>query len=78
MRDSIERPEALDTGTIMMTGLDAADMVAAVRLADRGPSPRGQAGWCHEDYTITNTSDRVIRFILSTARRHHDWAGIRR
>src|SRR6478735_3861531 len=33
LRDSIERPEALDTGSIMMTGLDARDVVCAVEIA---------------------------------------------
>ena len=30
LRDSIERPEALDTGSIIMTGLDPAGVVAAL------------------------------------------------
>ena len=29
-------------------------------------------------YEVTDTSNRVVRFIVSTASRHHDWAGIRR
>jgi len=76
MRDSIERPEALDTGAITMTGLRADDMVAAVRLAMDGPDA-DRTSLVPDDYTITNTSDRVVRFILSTAHRHHAWAGIR-
>lgn len=77
LRDSIERPEALDTGAITMTGLDAADMVTAVRLAmDSAGADRRSI--VPDDYNITNTSERVVRFILSTAHRHHDWAGIRR
>ena len=35
LRDSIERPEALDAGAIMMTGLDADDVVAAVSEVSR-------------------------------------------
>ena len=31
-----------------------------------------------DDYLIDNTSERAVNFILSTARRHHAWAGIRR
>lgn len=76
LRDSIERPEALDTGAITMTGLRSDDMVSAVRLAmDTGHGARDSL--IPDDYRITNTSDRVVRFILSTAHRHHDWAGIR-
>ena len=30
-----------------------------------------------EDYLIDNCSQRAVNFILSTAHRHHQWAGIR-
>jgi UDP-N-acetylglucosamine 2-epimerase (non-hydrolysing) len=74
LRDSIERPEALDAGTIVMTGLDPDDVVRAVRIALDGSAvttsiPAG--------YEIGDTSSRVVRFILSTAGRHHAWAGLR-
>jgi UDP-N-acetylglucosamine 2-epimerase len=74
LRDSIERPEALDTGSIIMTGLDVADVVAAVAvvLADGAGMTTLPAG-----YEVTDTSTRVVRFILSPAGRHHAWAGIR-
>nr|WP_232211647.1 UDP-N-acetylglucosamine 2-epimerase (non-hydrolyzing) [Nocardioides sp. CF8] len=74
LRDSIERPEALDSGSIMMTGLNAVDVVraVAVAMADGVISSTIPAG-----YEITDTSARTVRFILSTATRHHQWAGIR-
>lgn len=77
LRDSIERPEALDTGAIVMTGLNAEDMVAAVALAS--PISTDAAGHVEtpEDYRINNTSERTLKFILSTARRHRSWAGLR-
>lgn len=79
LRDSIERPEALDTGAIMMTGLDARDVVAAVGVAMATPYAReGVSSLTPEDYLIDNTSERTVKFIVSTARRHHSWAGIRR
>ena len=78
LRDSIERPEALDTGGIMMAGLHAGDVVAAVQLAmDNEFSREGISHLTPDDYTIDNTSERAVKFILSTARRHHQWAGIR-
>lgn len=74
LRDSIERPEALDTGSIMMTGLDPDDVERAVRVAlDDGPVTSSMPA----GYEIGDTSNRVVRFILSTAGRHHQWAGIR-
>ena len=75
LRDSIERPEALDTGSIMMTGLDPDDVERAVRIAveDGAVTSSLPAG-----YEVRDTSNRVVRFIASTASRHHHWAGIRR
>ena len=37
-------------------------------------SPRG----CPPEYEIADTSRRVVRFMLSTMSRHHEWAAIRR
>lgn len=74
LRDSIERPEALDSGSIIMTGLDPDDVDRAVRIAvsDGAVTSSHPAG-----YEVTDTSNRVVRFISSTASRHHAWAGIR-
>lgn len=78
LRDSIERPEALDTGGIMMTGLHAEDVVATVQVAmDTGYARDGVSYLTPDDYLIDNTSERTVKFILSTAHRHHQWGGIR-
>ncbi len=78
LRDSIERPEALDAGTITMTGLDADDVVAAVELEiARVREPNLQPRTPPDEYQIDNTSERVVRYLLSTVRRHRTWAGIR-
>ena len=78
LRDSIERPEALDTGGIIMTGLHAHDVVAAVQVAiDSGYTRGGVSRLTPNDYLIENTSERTVKFILSTAHRHNGWAGIR-
>ncbi|AVZ40296.1 MULTISPECIES: non-hydrolyzing UDP-N-acetylglucosamine 2-epimerase [unclassified Dietzia] len=78
LRESIERPEALDTGGIMMTGLRADDVVAAVQLAmDSGFTRDGVGPLTPDDYLIDNTSERTVKFILSTAHRHHQWEGVR-
>lgn len=77
LRDSIERPEALDTGGIIMTGLRADDVVLSVGEAMRFTPDGGMCSTLPRDYGISNTSERVVRFIISTAHRHHAWAGIR-
>jgi UDP-N-acetyl-L-fucosamine synthase len=78
LRDSIERPEALDTAGIVMAGLDKRDVVAAVQLVMTSHGPvQGLSRVTPTDYTIDNTSDRAVRFIMSTARRHQEWSGLR-
>ncbi|GGD07166.1 non-hydrolyzing UDP-N-acetylglucosamine 2-epimerase [Nocardioides daphniae] len=75
LRDSIERPEALDSGSIIMTGLDRDDVVRGVgiAMADGTVVSSHPAG-----YEINDTSNRVVRFISSTAGRHSQWAGLRK
>lgn len=74
LRDSIERPEALDSGSIVMTGLDVDDVLLAVNMAlANGPVTSSHPA----GYEVNDTSNRVVRFIASTAGRHHQWAGIR-
>lgn len=79
-RDAIERPEGLDVGCIVMTGLDRATIEAAVdavtqlfaeRKAEGRPNP------VPADYCIENTSERVLSLILGTARLSNAWDGIR-
>jgi UDP-N-acetylglucosamine 2-epimerase (non-hydrolysing) len=76
LRDSIERPEALDAGTIIATGLDPAGVVEAVAVTLAEAAEHGIP--CPPEYRVTDTSRRVTNFILSTVRRHHEWAGLRR
>lgn len=74
LRDSIERPEALDAGAIVMTGLDAGDVVASVRLA---MEERAVPLDLPSGYEVSDTSERVIRFVMSTYGKHRAWAGLR-
>lgn len=73
LRDSIERPEALDQGSIIMTGLDANLCVEAVEVVTGSRA----SNTCPADYLAEDSSARVVNFILSTVRRHHEWANIR-
>ena len=75
IRDSMERPEALDVGGIVMTGLSADDVLqginAALFLDNDLPRQIPQG------YEVVDVSRRVVRIILSTVRLHHEWAGLR-
>lgn len=77
-RDAIERPEGIDTGCIMFTGTHADSIVDGVRavtqIFDRNPS---NVDVLPSDYAISNTSDRVVKLILGSARLSNAWDGIR-
>lgn len=80
-RDAIERPEGVDVGCLIMTGMDHDTMMMGVEAvvqmhADRQAS--GQSNPVPEDYTITNTSERVAALIIGTARLSNQWDGIRK
>lgn len=79
-RDAIERPESLDVGCIIMTGLHRDTMLDGIEAVTRMFAGRTAAGIDHPvpvDYQITNTSERVVSLILGTARLSNSWDGIR-
>jgi UDP-N-acetyl-L-fucosamine synthase len=75
IRNALERPEAMDTGSIIVTGLRTDIIVASVALAiedfDSGAIPPVPG-----DYQITNSSQRVLRLILGTAKLNARWHGL--
>jgi UDP-N-acetylglucosamine 2-epimerase (non-hydrolysing) len=77
LRDSIERPEALEFGGITMTGLKSANVLAGIREAVDSEIRSGGTD-VPQGYEVTDCSSRVLKFLLSTITKHHDWAGIRR
>ncbi len=79
-RDSIERPEALDAGSIIITGLAKEAILRGVDLATRLFAEREAQGRAHpvpSDYCIRNTSERAVNLILGTAALSNAWDGIR-
>jgi UDP-N-acetylglucosamine 2-epimerase (non-hydrolysing) len=79
IRDSMERPEALESGGIVMTGLKAENVIAGIRsVTEDGYHSKATAAQLPAGYEVTDCSTRVVRFMLSTISRHHEWAGIRK
>lgn len=76
VRSSMERPESLDTGSIILTGLDPEVIIQSVRLV-RDEFEDDQFPPVPEDYQISNTSQRVLRLILGTAGLSNKWAGVK-
>jgi UDP-N-acetylglucosamine 2-epimerase (non-hydrolysing) len=77
LRDSIERPEALDTGGMIMTGLDPQDVEAAVEYVMATHAALQGSRLTPAEYLVDDTSHRTVAFIMSTARRHAAWSGLR-
>jgi UDP-N-acetylglucosamine 2-epimerase (non-hydrolysing) len=79
IRDSMERPEALEFGGIVMTGLKTANVISGIwSVTDEKSSAKGKSATLPAGYEVTDCSTRVVRFMLSTISRHHEWAGIRK
>ncbi|MCP5396156.1 MAG: UDP-N-acetylglucosamine 2-epimerase (non-hydrolyzing) [Sphingomonadaceae bacterium] len=79
-RDAIERPEGLDVGCLIMTGLNPDTILDGIVAVTRGFADREAAGLAQPippDYCITNTSERVVNLILGSARLSNAWDGIR-
>ena len=79
-RDAIERPEAVDAGCIIMTGLNSDTILQSVDAVTTMFAERNRAGLVQpvpDDYCITNTSERVVSLILGSARLSNGWDGIR-
>ncbi|SDK43056.1 UDP-N-acetylglucosamine 2-epimerase (non-hydrolysing) [Cryobacterium psychrotolerans] len=76
LRDSIERPEALDAGGIITVGVSSRAISDGVRIALEefridGPTPPPG------EYAIADTSRRVLAFLRSTVHSHNARTGIR-
>jgi UDP-N-acetylglucosamine 2-epimerase len=76
IRSSMERPEALDTGSIVLTGIDTDSIRRAVDLVtaqwDGGARPAVPV-----DYQVTDCSLRVSRLITGLTATHAEWLGLR-
>ncbi len=70
LRDAIERPESVDAGGILLTGVREDAVLAGVRLVleEWDAGVRAQSP---PEYTVANTSSIVVRTILSMAPTHH-------
>lgn len=61
LRDSIERPEAVDAGTILVVGLDASRALGAIEFVTQTAG----ASAIPAEYRITDTSRRVVALMRS-------------
>lgn len=76
IRTSIERPEAMDTGTIVVTGIDSKNVIPAMHSVI-AQYESGEIPEVPMDYRIENTSQRVVNLIIGLSRLHAEWSGVR-
>lgn len=72
IRNSLERPEAMDYGSIILTGLKSDIVLNSIKIAVEEPTDFKQ---CPE-YQIDNTSYRALKIILGLSGLKNQWIGI--
>lgn len=84
LRQSMERPEAQDTGSIILTGFDPNIVLNAITtvidehkiLTEMGQGEHVINHQSPKDYQIENTSWRVVKLILGNTKLSNKWWGI--
>ena len=75
LRQSMERPEAQDTGTIILTGFDPGVVLSSIKTVIEEHKGNKYQHIPFE-YEITNTSWRVLKLILGNTKLSNKWWGI--
>ena len=75
IRNATERPEAIDAGNIVLTGLEPDVILRSIKLVAENREKLSNATIPHE-YLIENTSMRVLKIITGTAKLLPLWNGI--
>lgn len=65
IRDVHERPEGMDEGTLIMCGLKAAKVIAAIEVVTAQSTVFGRPFAVVGDYDVPNVSQKVLRIVLS-------------
>jgi UDP-N-acetylglucosamine 2-epimerase (non-hydrolysing) len=74
LRRSIERPEALDTGAIILTGFESDMLLQNIEIALQSCQDLPCTEYSiPEEYKINNTSERVVKLIAGTAKLTRKW-----
>lgn len=77
LRQSMERPEAQDAGTIILSGFEPDIVLNAIETVIDEFKIQTEYYRIADDYTIENTSWRVVKLILGNAKLSNKWWGIK-
>ena len=77
LRQSMERPEAQDAGTIILSGFDPQTVLDSIRLTVEERKQNGKYNRIADDYSITNTSWRVLKLVIGNTKLSNLWHGIK-
>ncbi len=72
LRNSMERPEALESGVILMSGIDARSILESIAYVLSKTSQRDVP----EEYFYPDVSQRVVNLVLSTVHQIPSWKGL--
>jgi UDP-N-acetylglucosamine 2-epimerase len=76
IREAFERPESLDAGSIILTGLDNDVLLDSIELTMAQFNSKAPIYTPYE-YTIPNTSWRVAKLIMGTCTLNAKWEGLK-
>ena len=76
LRQSMERPEAQDSGTIILPGFDQGVVLQSITTIISEHEEVNNYESVPEDYKITNTSWRVLKLIIGNTGLSNKWWGI--